>query len=82
MVLADGLEGALIGVAAVWTCQTRRHVALYDAERCLQLLEADGMDTDEAAEYLESQVLGAYMGEGTPVFAVVYRPPVLGELLG
>jgi hypothetical protein len=57
-------------------------VALHDAERCLQLLEVDDRDTDQAPGYLESQVLGAYVGEGMPVFAVVCRPPVPGELLG
>ena len=40
----------------------------YDRQRCIEILMQDDMTRDEAEEFFEFNVLGAYMGEGTPVF--------------
>jgi hypothetical protein len=69
--LADGFEAALIGIVEGWHPTGERYcVALYDYERCVQVLvERDGMDHSEAEEFLEYNTLDAYAGPHTPAFA-------------
>lgn len=65
--LADGFDDALIGVVSVFN---RGPVALYDEEKCLEILmERDGMSYSEAEEYFHFNVIGAWVGEKTPAFA-------------
>ena len=46
-------------------------VVAYDYEKCLKILESrDEMTPDEAREYMEYNVVGAYMGLYTPVFII------------
>lgn len=74
--LADGFDDALIGVVEGWWAGNHhRAVTLYDYERCVQILVEDGMEEGEAREHLDLNALGAYVGEGTPAFAVIYRQP-------
>ena len=41
----------------------------YDYDKCVQLLvDRDGMDLEEAEEFFAFNILGAYVGEHTPVF--------------
>ena len=42
-------------------------VAVYDYEKCLDILVKQGMDVIDAYEWLEVNTLGGYLGEGTPV---------------
>ena len=72
MIRADGFDEAAIGTAYV-----RGHdVLVYSVERCLDVLEERGMTRDEAVDYFEYNVGGAYVGEETPIF--VYD--LMGEL--
>jgi hypothetical protein len=69
--LADGYEDAIIGVAE--RC-SQPILVVYDAEKCIQILvDRDGMEPDEAREFFEFNTLGAWGGEGTPVF--LWRKP-------
>ena len=43
-------------------------VACYDYDRVIASYIADGMTADEADEYFEYNVLGAWVGGGTPCF--------------
>ena len=46
-------------------------VVAYDYERCLEILkERDGMNKEEATEYMEYNVIGAYVGIYSPVFII------------
>lgn len=74
---ADGFDSALIGLASGWIGNSRRILALYDYARCLEVLIDEGMDESDADEYMQFNVIGAYVGPSTPVFAFVYRPPTL-----
>lgn len=75
--LADGFEDALIGVVR----QFNKAVALYDREHCIQILvERDGMTIEEAEEHLEFNVLGAWVGEGTPAFATFFDDIEFGRI--
>lgn len=64
---ADGFDGALIGF--VWPLDTGAKVAVYDRNKCLEILqESDGMTEEEAIEYFEFNVTNAYLGEQTPMY--------------
>ncbi len=72
--LADGMEEAFIGVAVRCGQPT---LAVYDIAMCITvLMNRDGMDEDEAREFLEFNTFGAWMGPGTPLF--MYR--IEGEM--
>jgi|TARA_R110001632_G_scaffold43679_2_gene110854 hypothetical protein len=65
LLTADGFEDAFVGVGRQFT----KPVAVYDREKCIEVLVArDGMSMDEAEEYFEYNVQGAYVGEDTPIF--------------
>ncbi len=66
--LADGFDEALIGVAQ----QFKNSVALYDTNKCIAILvDRDGMTEEEAIEYIDYNILGAYMGENAPIFCYI-----------
>lgn len=69
---ADGFDEAIIGVAS--RCGSNDLIA-YDSSKCLTILmERDGMDYEEALEFFEYNVIGAYMGENTPIFITTENP--------
>lgn len=63
---ADGFEDALIGICYRFGSDP---LAAYDREECIKILMArDGMDRDDAEEFFEFNVIGSWVGVGTPVF--------------
>ena len=67
--LADGFEEAFIGVIQ----RFNTHCTLYDRAKCIKILmERDGMSEEEAEEYFEFNVVGAWVGEETPAFATLH----------
>ena len=63
--LADGFEDALVG----YGYQFNYPVAVYSRTGCMKILmERDGMSDEEAMEYFDFNVQGAWVGESTPVF--------------
>ena len=63
--LADGFEEALIG----YGYRFNYPVAVYSRAECIDILMFDGiMDYEEATEYFDFNVVGAYAGESTTVF--------------
>ena len=68
---ADGFDYALIGVCERAGQPT---IAMYDKDKCINLLiERDGMTEEEAEEYLYFNVVGAWVGEYTPCFVTLYK---------
>lgn len=65
VMLADGFEDAFIGIGRQFS---NPPCAIYDREKCIKILIEDGMDYEEAEEYFEYNVQGAYVGESTPMF--------------
>jgi hypothetical protein len=62
---ADGFEDALIGTGTRFSYS----VSIYSLRKCIDvLMKRDGMSCEEAEEYMQFNVLGAYVGENTPVF--------------
>tara|TARA_R100000306_G_C4284250_1_gene96722 strand:- start:93 stop:389 length:297 start_codon:yes stop_codon:yes gene_type:complete len=75
LLLADGLGDALVG-----TCSRAGGmgpVALYDSDKCIEILmKIDGMDYEEAVEFFDFNIQGAWVGDQTPVFANILVIPV------
>lgn len=66
LVALDGLDAALIGVSS--RCG-QASCLVYSSERIIRILvERDGMTRDEAEEFFDFNIAGAYMGERTPFF--------------
>ena len=73
IMLADGFEEAFVGIGQQFT----HNFAVYDHGRCVRILvERDGMTEEEAEEFMEFNVTGAWVGKGTPVFL---RPMELSD---
>lgn len=71
--LADGFEDALIGYVQQGPGDP---VALYDRSRCIEILVSrDEMTYEEAIEFFDFNVQGAWVGEKTPAFAVLLQKP-------
>jgi hypothetical protein len=67
MIKYDGYDEAIIGPALVWRDQQRVDVLVYDAEVIREILMRDGMDAEEAREFIEFNIEGGYLGIETPV---------------
>ena len=64
--LCDGFDDAIIGMAERINLGP---VVAYDTEKMIDIMvERDGMTYEEAIEYFDYNILGAWMGEYTPVF--------------
>jgi len=64
--LADGFDDAIIGICERFGNDP---VVAYDKDKCINILvQRDGMSYEEAVEYFDFNVLGAYVGKGTPVY--------------
>ena len=69
VLLADGLEDAFIGVS----CGFGPNKAIYDWDKCVDIfMTRDKMTYEEAVEWIDYNVTGAYVGEQTPEFIFLY----------
>lgn len=60
---ADGFDDDVIGIDSI----SLR--LIYSVTKCIEILQTeDGMTYDEALEYFEFNVSGAYVGEQTPIW--------------
>ena len=60
---ADGFDAALVGCT-----YGANVVAVYDIQRMIEVLVNEGMDHDDAVEFLEYNVVSAYLGDKTPLY--------------
>ena len=67
MIKYDGYDEAIIGPASIWRDSTTVSVLVYDAEKIREILMRDGMDAEEAREFIEFNIEGGYLGIETPV---------------
>ena len=69
-VTADGFDDAIIGMAERFG---QLPVVAYDKGKCIQILmERDGMDYEGAEEFFIFNVIGAWVGDSTPIFVTLY----------
>ena len=59
---ADGFDEAIVGV------DENSMRIIYSVQKCLDILQGQGMDETEALEYFSYNVSGAYMGDKTPIW--------------
>ena len=69
LIKMDGLDKALIGRSCIWDRSGFQEDRLiYSGEKIVAILIArDGMTAEEAMEYIEFNIEGAYVGEQTPI---------------
>ena len=69
----DGFDDAMFGVASVWQRDeeggsTQIDTLIYDGDAIIGILMTrDNMTFEEAAEYVDFNILNAYVGEDTPL---------------
>jgi hypothetical protein len=69
-----GFDDCVIGTACIWRDQQTIEVLVYSGEKMIELLmKRDIMDDEEAQEFLDFNVIGAYIGIDTPV--IVFEDP-------
>ena len=63
---ADGFDKAILGVGR--RC-SQPDLIVYDYDKCCEILvKRDKMTYEEAEEFMEFNVVGAWVGESTPIF--------------
>jgi len=67
---ADGFDEAIVGI--VERFGDSEAIILYDKEKVISILMKD-MPREDAEEYFYYNILGAYVGEGTPAFATLIK---------
>ena len=67
MLKIDGHDDAILGPACIWRGSSRVNVLVYDAELIRENLMRDGMTSEDAREFIEFNIEGAYVGEDTPI---------------
>ena len=73
ILLMDGFEEAFIGFSRRCSQPT---LATYSWKKMIDVLvQRDGMNEEEAAEFIEYNCAGAWMGELTPVILYEYEDP-------
>ena len=67
MLKIDGHDNAILGPACIWRDKAMVEVLVYDAEVIRENLMQQGMNSEEAREFIEFNIETAYVGESTPV---------------
>jgi len=71
LIKIDGFDAAIVGVASRIGSAD---FLVYSREKCIEILMSDDeMNYDEAAEFFDFNVAGAYVGEATPAFMEEYE---------
>lgn len=66
MIVANGFDKALIGIGER---AGQPAIAVYDFDYCVAILcERDGMNYDDAVDYMYYNVIGSWLGDKTPIF--------------
>jgi hypothetical protein len=69
LLFADGFDEAIIGVAERIGMEP---VVAYDIDKIIEILSRD-MTEEEAIEYFDFNIIGAYVGERTPIYINKFR---------
>ena len=65
----DRFDPAIIGIAHRFGMQP---IVAYDYRKVIEVF-AEDMEYEEAVEYFDFNVIGAWVGEGTPIFIEVFE---------
>lgn len=61
----DGFDRAIVGIVERFG---GIRAVCYDYERVIRALKKQGMTDEDAREYFEFNIIGAFVGDHTPVF--------------
>ena len=69
MIVLDGLDEAIIGRSEIWDRTGHREIrVVYSGEEIVNILmKRDGMEHEEAMEFVSFNIECAYVGDQTPV---------------
>ena len=71
IIVLQGLSRAVIGVSERWGEIPK---LVYDKDIIMDILvNEEGMSEDEAMDHFYYNIMGTYMGEGTPVYITDFR---------
>ena len=65
LLVMDGFDDCIVGVVQVFG---HENAVAYSFDKVIESLMNQGMEYDEAMEYFDFNIAGAYMGKNTPVF--------------
>ena len=65
MLKADGFDDAIFGIGS--RCG-KPDIIVYDVNKCIKILINQNMTEEEARDYFDFNVVGAWVGEETPIF--------------
>lgn len=77
VLFADGWDDAFLGITA-----NHHHaiVAVYDYDKIIEIMvERDGVTYEDAEEFVEFNIVGAYVGERTPIYVSRHGRTPAGE---
>jgi len=66
LLIADGLDHAFVGL--MMRFNVLEPIACYDYDRVIEGYIEEGMTEEEAVEFFEFNVIGAWVGERTPCY--------------
>ena len=69
---ADGLDEAVIGV------EEDEMRLVYSVDKCIEIFMTQGMEYDEALEFFDYNVRGAWMGDKTPIWVKLLQKTSIG----
>ena len=65
IMFCDGYDDCIVGIVDKFGSEP---IVCYDKNKIIDKMIEDGMTTDDAYEYFDFNVIGAYVGERTPCF--------------
>ena len=65
MIIYDGCDAAIVGFMDGESEDLGRRV-VYDYVKLIEVFQAQGMEEDDAVEWVSFNILGAYLGRQTP----------------
>jgi hypothetical protein len=74
MLRVEGFNEAVIGTGT----RFNNKFWVYDYNKVIKILMDDGMTEEEAIEYFDFNIGGAWVGEETPVFVSIKEEPQTG----
>ena len=63
----DGFDTAIIGVCMTWHGNMMVERIIYDGIAITKALTDGGMSEEEAQEHIDFNIVGAYVGDATPI---------------
>ena len=67
MLKIDGYNDCIIGRTNCWNGNEKVDRLIYDGEALVNAMMNDGMEYEDAVEYIDFNIEGAYVGPDTPM---------------